>query len=379
MRNLYLVLICALIAWCIPSSDWIYASSKPTSFSNSIDLQKFIQEAMMKQETSLKVQFTGKRSDVQSYKLNTILDKATLATDDYTHYNLRSYATKATIPSKGPITLQFTLTYRENSSQREFVQNTAKQVVADLITDDMNTHEKVKMLHDWIVLNFSYDSKLFYRSAYDGLKTGKTVCEGYALMFYRLLTEAGIPVKVVEGYGRSRPHAWNLVQIDDQWFHVDTTWDDPVPDQPDDVSYDYYLLSDQEIKKTHRMTTKIKYPVAKDLYINTLETSINEDLMRTSFYENLKDEMGLQYLENENTIKNAKELEAMIKVLPESSTHQFTIRYVNGGTVSGDVKSVLRKLNRAAAYEYTPFNRGTGARDVLLTMTLQASDAEIGP
>ena len=214
MRFLLLICILAMIGWSMPGTIDVFASNKLPTFSNTTELQNYLKTAMMKQETSMRVNYTGTRNDVQSYKLNQLLDKVTLSTDDYTHYNLRSYATRATIPSKGPISIQFTLTYRENMTQREAVQKAAKEIVADLITVDMNTHEKVKSLHDWVVLNFAYDNQLFYRSAYDGLKTGKTVCEGYALMFYRLLSEAGIPVKVVEGYGRARPHAWNLVQLD---------------------------------------------------------------------------------------------------------------------------------------------------------------------
>ena len=42
-------------------------------------------------------------------------------------------------------------------------------------------------------------------------------------------------------------HAWNLVQLDGQWYHVDVTWDDPAPDRYGQVLHDYFLVTDQEI------------------------------------------------------------------------------------------------------------------------------------
>ena len=42
-----------------------------------------------------------------------------------------------------------------------------------------------------------------------------------------------------------------MVQVDNTWYHVDTTFDDPVPDRLNQVSYDYYMLTEEEISKDH--------------------------------------------------------------------------------------------------------------------------------
>jgi len=40
-------------------------------------------------------------------------------------------------------------------------------------------------------------------------------------------------------------HAWNLVNIDGEWYHADVTWDDPVPDAKGRAGHGYFLLSDK--------------------------------------------------------------------------------------------------------------------------------------
>ena len=59
------------------------------------------------------------------------------------------------------------------------------------------------------------------------------VCEGYARAFKILCNELDIPCVLVEGPARASdsaeavPHMWNNVKLDDGWYAVDSTWNDP--------------------------------------------------------------------------------------------------------------------------------------------------------
>jgi hypothetical protein len=61
-------------------------------------------------------------------------------------------------------------------------------------------------------------------------------------------------------------HAWNMVNLCGTWFHVDATWDDPVPDEPGRVLYNYYNLSDTQMEADHYWDN-LNYPSASFDYV----------------------------------------------------------------------------------------------------------------
>lgn len=89
----------------------------------------------------------------------------------------------------------------------------------------------MKAIHDYVVKHVSYDTSYKAYTAYEALVNRSAVCQGYALLTYQLLKEAGIENHFVTGTGDGQPHAWNLVKIENKWYHLDTTFDDPVPDE----------------------------------------------------------------------------------------------------------------------------------------------------
>lgn len=96
--------------------------------------------------------------------------------------------------------------------------------------------EKIRQVHNWLINNIEYDTNLEAKepySIYGALREGKAVCEGYARSFKYILDELGIPCVLVSGTGtnsngETESHAWNYVQIENNWYAVDVTWDDPI-------------------------------------------------------------------------------------------------------------------------------------------------------
>ena len=143
------------------------------------------------------------------------------------------------------------------------VEAKSREIINEVIKPSMSDLEKEKALHDYVVLNTAFDyinyknntiPKESY-SAYGVLIKGVGVCQGYASAMHKLLNMAGVEAKFITGTGkvenRSEPHGWNLVKINGQWYHLDTTWDDPAPDRPGKVSYKYFNLTDSEMRKDH--------------------------------------------------------------------------------------------------------------------------------
>ncbi|HIU44122.1 MAG TPA: S-layer homology domain-containing protein [Candidatus Ventrousia excrementavium] len=140
----------------------------------------------------------------------------------------------------------------------EEVQAMAEDIAAEVVTSGMSDYEAAKALHDYLVLNCAYDMHYYSGNipaesytAYGALANGTAVCAGYAKAYQALLEAVGIPCEYVTGYGNGGSHAWNLVQIDGEWYHVDATWDDPVPNREGYVRYDYFLKSDAYMGRDH--------------------------------------------------------------------------------------------------------------------------------
>lgn len=86
--------------------------------------------------------------------------------------------------------------------------------------------EKILYLHDYMVTNIEYDQTYSKYNAYNALMEGSCVCQGYSLAYLCLLNEVNVDVELVTS--NELNHAWNLVELDGEYFYTDVTWDDPV-------------------------------------------------------------------------------------------------------------------------------------------------------
>src|SRR5699024_6347350 len=84
----------------------------------------------------------------------------------------------------------------------------------------------------------------------------------------------------ITGRADGENHAWNLVCLDDEWYHVDVTWDDPEPDDPERLLYSYFNLDDTQMKESHIWDaeefvpaegTRYHYYRKNDLYCENME------------------------------------------------------------------------------------------------------------
>ena len=125
-----------------------------------------------------------------------------------------------------------------------------------------DTYANIKMVHDYLVENIEYDttiSKDNIYNIYGAMVNHEAVCEGYARSFKYLMDAFGIPCTLVIGKGtntegKTENHAWNYVQIDNKWYAVDSTWDDPVSSigwVSKSSKYRYFLKGSNDMIKDH--------------------------------------------------------------------------------------------------------------------------------
>lgn len=122
------------------------------------------------------------------------------------------------------------------------------EILAEIIHPDMSDWQMALAIHDYLVTHCAYDESLVLNTGYDLIVNGSTVCIGYAQAYQDLLRRVGIPCVIVSSDTMGDTgHAWNLVQLYGNWYHVDATWDDPVSDVYGRVQHTYFLVTDEQL------------------------------------------------------------------------------------------------------------------------------------
>lgn len=191
-------------------------------------------------------------------------------------------------------TVNYTISYYTTYEQEEELTAKVKEAIESLALKDKTDIQKVKAIHDYICDNVDYDYEnlenkeyLLKFTAYAALCTGKAVCQGYAVAFYRMCKEAGLPVRVITGIGGGGGHAWNIVRIADstksagKYYNIDCTWDG----QDKETYHTYFLLNEKDFVDHTRdeayATEEFyeQYPMAETSYIDesSLETGLNKE------------------------------------------------------------------------------------------------------
>lgn len=170
----------------------------------------------------------------------------------------------------------------EDSSLRAKLTNEQKQVlaeveriVASIITDSMSDYTKEIVLHDYLVKNFKYDYQNYTNSTVPDeayqitgfIKNKMGVCNAYAYTFQLMAKLAGLDTEVIKGELDGEKHAWNLIKLDNEYYHLDVTSDDPIPDSGDNVRYDYFNMSDEQADNDYTWVVE-EYPAANGTKYN---------------------------------------------------------------------------------------------------------------
>ena len=127
-------------------------------------------------------------------------------------------------------------------------------------------YEKLKIIHDYLIDTIEYETTLLEDNIYNiygALVNKKCVCEGYAKSYQFLLNELGIQNVIVIGTGtnsnnETENHAWNYVCLNNNWYAVDVTWDDPIIIGGGKLSqkekYTYFLKGSKTFNTNHIST-----------------------------------------------------------------------------------------------------------------------------
>ncbi|MDP4142945.1 MAG: transglutaminase domain-containing protein [Bacillota bacterium] len=266
-----------------------------------------------------------------------------------TKYNLKI------IKSVFSTRMTFEFTYSESKetlqAREKAVQGKVSEIIAKVIKSDMKDYEKEAALHDYIVNNTVYDKRvdtgnmpLESYTAYGVLIKGTGVCQGYAQAMDRLLKACGIESTMVTGDANDGTtwvkHAWNIVKIGGQYYHLDPTWDDPVTEDGSNmIRYSYFNITDDQISKNHRWDKTI-YPKCDNTQYSFINLNLEE-----------KDSKGNVII----TAKNYDEFYSAVKnqLASGKSTASFKILNYDGNeqNIKSSVIKAYEKLSRAGSFQ----------------------------
>ena len=169
---------------------------------------------------------------------------------DYLKFQYRQYKVTRYLVASGSrycYLIFMDVVYMTDSAQEVAVSAAVSSLLGNLGVNSMDSYSKIKTIYNWICQNVSYDyahvgntEYLKQFSAYGALIEGTAVCQGYAVLLYRLLLESGVDVRVIPGTGNGALHAWNIAELNGVYYNVDSTWD-----AGKDL-YGYFLCSEND-------------------------------------------------------------------------------------------------------------------------------------
>ncbi len=184
----------------------------------------------------------------------------------------------------------YEMTKEEATERAEAIRTVAEQWLAEIPTE-LSAYEKVKAVYEKIIFSTEYDlNAADNQNIASVFLGGASVCQGYAKATQYLLNHMGVLCTLVQGtVDTGEAHAWNLVQVDGDYYYVDTTWGDASYRMEDgsegsnlsEINYDYLCVTTQDLLRTHRIegvvpmpectATAANYYVQEGTYVTTYD------------------------------------------------------------------------------------------------------------
>jgi len=188
-------------------------------------------------------EYTNCYEDVSKLsKDTTLLSNINNFVHPYNNYSKISISNSNT----GEVTIKVTKTYTEKDIDK--INKGVDEIITNELTNDMSVEDKILKIHDYIINNTRYDVDKLNKDSYNALGplfNGKAVCSGYSDLLAIFLTKFGIKNYKVA----SDTHVWNVIYINDEWLHIDLTWDDPIilNSEVDTLSHQFYMITTKKL------------------------------------------------------------------------------------------------------------------------------------
>lgn len=192
------------------------------------------------------------------------------------------------------VKLELTGTYSKTKEECEVLNAQIENAVSKCLLGmpvGISDYEKVKYIYEYIINTTEYDlNSIDNQNICSVFLHGKSVCMGYARAMQYLLLEQDILCTIVNGTAQEgQEHAWNLILLEGQYYHLDVTWGDNSymvtngeTSESGMPNFGFFCVPTEEISKTHQIKSIIQLPqcvswdcnyyIKEGLYFTDLDT-----------------------------------------------------------------------------------------------------------
>ena len=168
---------------------------------------------------------------------------------------------------------------KELSIKNQELELAIETILNKVIKPGMSDFHKEVAIHDELIKRIRYyeyqdinNIPAIKHTAYGALVDNEAVCDGYSKAFKMLLERVGIDSIILAGEANNVAHAWNIVELDGEYYHVDVTSDKIQEKNSRYASHIYFNMTDSQIQKTHIISRNYIYPecISKQKYYYTI-------------------------------------------------------------------------------------------------------------
>ena len=224
----------------------------------------------------------------------------------------------------GYIKLNYTeSTLEDVNSKIEIIKQKIQEYITG--TENLSDYEKELYIHDKLAQSVTYsdleDLPRAYHTAEGPFLENIGVCDGFTKTLQILYDQLGIDSIIVLGVLDDNPHAWNLVNIEDNWYHVDLTSSRSIVEETGIITHAYFNLSDERMKKIATFDNPELLPKADSLDYN-------------------------YYIYNDYVVYSTDDMSGKLNEIYQDFKDKNYIEFYLEGNVSENISSILVSLRR---------------------------------
>ena len=224
----------------------------------------------------------------------------------------------------GYIKLNYTeSTLEDVNSKIEIIKQKIQEYITG--TENLSDYEKELYIHDKLAQSVTYsdleDLPRAYHTAEGPFLENIGVCDGFTKTLQILYDQLGIDSIIVLGVLDDNPHAWNLVNIEDNWYHVDLTSSRSIIEETGIITHAYFNLSDERMQKIATFDNPELLPKADSLDCN-------------------------YYIYNDYVVYSTDDMSGKLNEIYQDFKDKNYIEFYLEGNVSENISSILVSLRR---------------------------------